>query len=500
MARANQRSCARCHRDLPGCSCGGGGHARLRRSRDPAGGADRISSLHDDLLLQILNRLGCAAAAAARTSLLSRRWRGLWTRLPELVLRGVTLTPGSLHAALARLVAAFELEPRARPQLLDVRAPGYRRFSPAHIESLFDAAATLQPENLAVKFVGPVPGMVMMLPRLDGTRSITLDVQGVYLFTPQCGDMPDLESLSVRRFNTLLAGLLGGCSSLRSLSISDLHLDSITINLPLLEELVLSATVPLRRVVIMAPRLKKLAFEARAGVLDDFALNYMAPEVEDLSWQCSSRASHVHFGDIWSLMHMAVTMKTSEPQGQLQRSPPSNTLLLSISELQVEQGAAPSFDFEHYISSVSPIANISALELCITSRGHVCGPLVLHLLEVYTLIKRLKVDLCVSFRARRQCSANCPCIQLNNWRSRTLSLTHLNEMEIESVRGEDHEIDILKVILRSAARIERVTITFKTKSKQHIRRFSSKIQSILKAHPSVKCELYRCSGEQVLSA
>ena len=73
-------------------------------------------------------------------------------------------------------------------------------------------------------------------------------------------------------------------------------------------------------------------------------------------------------------------------------------------------------------------------------------------------------------------------------------------MEIESVRGEDHEIDILKVILRSAARIERVTITFKTKSKQHIRRFSSKIQSILKAHPSMKCELYRCSGEQVLSA
>ena len=42
--------------------------------------------------------------------------------------------------------------------------------------------------------------------------------------------------------------------NLRSLSISYLLLDSITINLPLLEKLVLSATEELRRVVIIAPR------------------------------------------------------------------------------------------------------------------------------------------------------------------------------------------------------------------------------------------------------
>ena len=82
----------------------------------------------------------------------------------------MTLTPGSLHAALARLVAAFELEPRARPRLLDIWAPSYRMFSPAQIASLLNAAAALQPENLAVtvaaKVVGPVP-VTVMLPRLD---------------------------------------------------------------------------------------------------------------------------------------------------------------------------------------------------------------------------------------------------------------------------------------------------------------------------------------------
>ncbi|XP_039825579.1 putative F-box/FBD/LRR-repeat protein At3g49030 isoform X4 [Panicum virgatum] len=391
MARANQRSCTRCHRDLPTCSCGGVGparrSARLCRGRDP-GGADRISALPDDLLLQILNRLGCAAAAA-RTGLLSRRWRGLWTRLPDLVLR--EMNPGSLHAALARLVAAFELEPRARPRLLNIRAPSYRMFSPAQIASLLNAAAMLQPENLTIAVAAAV---LVMLPSLDGTRSMTLDVQGVSLITPQFGDMPDLESLSLHRYDAVPFSLLRRCSALRSLSISYWRLDSITIDLPLLEELVLSATAQLRRVVIKAPRLKKLTFGAIEGVLDDFSLCYMASEVEHLSWQCASGASHVHFGDIWSLM--TVTMKTSEPQGQLQRCPTSNTLSLNIFEWQFDQeeGAALSFDFEHYISSCCPIANISALELCINSSGHVYGVLVLHLLEVYTLIKRLKVDLC----------------------------------------------------------------------------------------------------------
>ena len=75
---------------------------------------------------------------------------------------------------------------------------------------------------------------------------MTLDVQGVNLITPLLGDMPDLESLSLRRFNTFLAGLLDRCSALRSLSISNLHLDYITISLPLLEELFVSARARLR--------------------------------------------------------------------------------------------------------------------------------------------------------------------------------------------------------------------------------------------------------------
>ncbi|KAF0906686.1 hypothetical protein E2562_012259 [Oryza meyeriana var. granulata] len=58
-------------------------------------GADLISELPDDVLLVILARLRCARAAAA-TGILYRRWHGLWEKLPEVSIRGVS--PDALDA------------------------------------------------------------------------------------------------------------------------------------------------------------------------------------------------------------------------------------------------------------------------------------------------------------------------------------------------------------------------------------------------------------------
>ncbi|CAD6267203.1 unnamed protein product [Miscanthus lutarioriparius] len=70
-------------------------HPAIRRR----GAEDHISGLPDELLHTILVRLP-SAAAAARTSVLSRRWRGVWAHMPELVLCSGSPTPSTPLLAL----------------------------------------------------------------------------------------------------------------------------------------------------------------------------------------------------------------------------------------------------------------------------------------------------------------------------------------------------------------------------------------------------------------
>lgn len=69
---------------------------RGHRRRDK----DHISGLHDELLHSILLRLP-SIAVAARTSILSRRWRRVWAHLPELRFDKNELTVDSVDGALA---------------------------------------------------------------------------------------------------------------------------------------------------------------------------------------------------------------------------------------------------------------------------------------------------------------------------------------------------------------------------------------------------------------
>ncbi|KAM0891506.1 hypothetical protein ACQ4PT_026369 [Festuca glaucescens] len=190
-------------------------HGARYRRRGSAG-ADRISSLSDDMILLVLARLHCLSTAV-RTGLLSRRWRGLWTRLTDLAFRGVV--PATIEAALsgfataAPVGTAFNLdialpsEPDAR-QVADSLLHAAARFSPAEL------VFTLTLLSFTEK-TRPYPSI--RLPCFHRATSIDLDVQLFLVWPPQAGEFPMLERLSLSGRIVGIAGLVTRCPRLRLL-------------------------------------------------------------------------------------------------------------------------------------------------------------------------------------------------------------------------------------------------------------------------------------------
>ncbi|KAL6639344.1 hypothetical protein ACP70R_023074 [Stipagrostis hirtigluma subsp. patula] len=259
------------------------------------------------MLLEVLARLRCARAAA-HTSLLSRRWRGLWTRLPRLTFHSIA--PDPVDAALALVTCPAQLS------LLEIRVVSHHEFAPDRVSSLMDAAARLAPEKLNLLIHGDIPrsrgiGNAIELPCFHRTTSLWLDISHVRFTLPPAGDFPVLESLIISSCEIDLVALLQRCPRLRKLWVSVAgELCSVTVHAPLLEELwVCTSGIMLKRIEIMTPLLKKLELRGFGGLDKEFSLSYSAPMVEELSlWFLSTNAS---FGQIWHLG--SIELKTENP-------------------------------------------------------------------------------------------------------------------------------------------------------------------------------------------
>ncbi|OEL24914.1 putative disease resistance protein RGA3, partial [Dichanthelium oligosanthes] len=372
---------------------------RLRHSTDGEVDVDRISALPEDVLHLFLTRLRCARAAA-HTGLLSSRWRTLWTSLPELTFHNTV--PDQVEAALARVT---------RPSLsvLDIHISGHHVLEPAGVTSLLRSATRLAPVELKVDFNGVVrlqcggnfrQPVEVLLPCFDQTISISMwmSIPVVHFVLPLAGDFLKLESLSLRSCEVHIADLLPRCPSLRKLRIHGSRLLSvITAHSPSLEEIHVSTEEELQRVDIRAPLLKKISIYTDFGISDEFSMSYSsAPKLEELSWKWGRCFSNVGFG-IWRLS--SLTMEMTKPLGGSQLANDEESTCL-------QQQHCPRVD-------------------------------------------AVGVE---------ECYADCSCDEPNNWRSQTVPMTDLKEVEIKGFKGEAQEIDLLKLIFRSTTILERVTI------------------------------------------
>ncbi|CAM0909272.1 unnamed protein product [Alopecurus aequalis] len=471
---------------------------RRRSSQEPGrcGGADHISALPDDLLLQILAGLGYTAAAA-RTSGLSRRWRGLWASLGDISLRDVPFP--SLAAVLSRVARP----PPPAISLLDIDVPKQNRRVPrehwparADFASLMRAAARLAPERLILSLPpgGSNPNPVdFHLPCFHRAVSIVLESLPFVLRAPAAGGeftaLHTLRLLDCIVVDEDLAALLSCCPRLRVLVLTFKatnwlhHHRCRTVHSATLQELTVdSKRAWVSRVDIVAPALKQLGVSFWA--YQEASISISAPMVETFWWQCFYATETIGFG-LWSLQ--ALTLLTPEKQGEL---PKLHICATNSSYTFSDEEANLAHEIEKHM-----VFEFFELELQLSTMGHVFGAFVLHVLEmnrICPVVRRLKV-VWLSSPEKEACPANCPCEPMD-WRTQIISLTALEEVEMDGFEGDDHEHDLLKLLLSCAPMLRRMTVKMSREVSLSDDDGCTKLYDIFKAYSSVECLVYLSSG------
>uniref|UniRef100_A0ACD5ZD26 Uncharacterized protein n=1 Tax=Avena sativa TaxID=4498 RepID=A0ACD5ZD26_AVESA len=457
-----------------------GPRRRSSRLLDIADRPDLISTLPDDLLLLVLARLPCASAAA-RTGVLSRRWRGLWARLRRIVFSEIPFH--SLEPVLARISP-----PPPAVSLLEIRLPKPRervrkehRADTARLSSLLCAAARIDPEELFLvipsRFVGG--SLRLVLPCFHRATSIRLEICSNSHCVPAGVEFPALETLSLSNCKADLDAFLSRCPRLRTLQHANvrLHKAVLRVNSPLLQELVVDgAGTWMNHVNIVAPVLTQLTMSLH--FYHEGGISVLAPMVEKVSY---SSSLDIEFG-LWTLRKLS--LQKAERQGHL----PSLHIHACIRSTSFH-GVENITEIEKHM-----IAEFIVLELHLDPKGHVFGALAFHLLgmnQVCSTLQRLNVILKGS-TMKKECPLGCPCEPLN-WRSQTISLNALEEVEINGFDGDDHEIDFLRLIFKCAPMLKTVTVKLSHEVSSRNDECTG-IYDIFRAYSSVQCYVYLNSG------
>uniref|UniRef100_A0A8R7V7B9 FBD domain-containing protein n=1 Tax=Triticum urartu TaxID=4572 RepID=A0A8R7V7B9_TRIUA len=214
------------------------------------------------------------------------------------------------------------------------------------------------------------------------------------------------------------------------------------------------------------------------------SISLLTPLVEKVSWHCYYSGPYIVFG-LWGINKLQ--LQTADKQGQL-------------SSLQIHAYADTSFlhaEAGNFAQEIEKhmVAAFSVLELHLTAKRHAFGVFVFHLLgmdRIRTATRRLKVDLQRS-AMKEGCTPLCPC-EFPNWKSQIICLAALEEVEFNGLEGEDHEFDLLKLILGCAPMLKRMIVKLSEETSAS-NDGCAKICNIFNACSSVDCDVYDSSGE-----
>ncbi|KAL6880286.1 hypothetical protein ACP4OV_011851 [Aristida adscensionis] len=429
-----------------------------------AAGEDRLSALPDDALVLILLRLG-DTAAPRRTSVLSRRWRRVWTLLPRLRFRAtgepqLVLVAAALaaHEAAIRHLAVETLDAAAAPvsALLNAAAGrisgrlvfrnrvagAWRRrnnAAAAAADDDDDDDGSDDDDEVVVVAGGGGAGAVE-LPCLENATAVSLDVGFLLgLAVPAAGVFARLTEISIARVRFHGPSDLGDavssprCPSLEKLSILDtMGMADLTIRSDTLLKLVLEQVHELRRLAVAAPKLRELKL-SRILVRDNqLSADISAPNLILLEWRIGYDPSSIQLGKMEQLQwllpkHFRVygapdSRSNLDTLGLLKRFKVVDTLMVSL--LYPED-----LDESQYLmEEVTMLPHVTFLILKTVNYGHSFGASSFHVLRLCTGIRRLVLQLhtCSDLEAQ-ECPLGCICGQSTDWKTEEISLTAFNQ-------------------------------------------------------------------------
>ncbi|XP_073363709.1 uncharacterized protein [Aegilops tauschii subsp. strangulata] len=346
------------------------------------------------------------------------------------------------------------------------------------------------------------------LPCFPRTTSVKIDVHNICFTRLLDGEFSKLDRLSLTGcIINDLGTLLSRCPRLRVLKVmTAMSRHDIKVHSASLQELVFGPHTECRGIEIVTPMLKLLKMEVQAD--KDIRVFISAPLLEMVSWRRSYTGSPIVFG-VWHLRNLSLERRQflrdkhlQNPSSDGQRMLANNHVLFL--DMCASDSSDAELDFAQEIQK-NMATDFSVLNLSLKTMGHAYGATLLQLfsvLQVHSAMKILKVNLLMSKKSgsgvTQACSENCPCDSPKIWRSQSICMTHLEEVEIKGIKGEDHEFDALKLILKCALLLKRMTVGLEISVKSY-RYCTKEINNISLEYPSVDFHVYR-PGTLVLHA
>ncbi|CAL5062266.1 unnamed protein product [Urochloa decumbens] len=475
---------------------------RRRRSHGPADAMDTdcISGLPDELLHDILLRLE-STRAAARTSVLSRRWRHVWAHLPELIFNGdgtdsddsdgedsvaaaafLDTVDGALRTYSAPTIERIVISlPSGCPAAIPARRVGsWLRFASRHQVRTLSIDVPWLPTREA-----PPKAKVLVLPTFGTAQDISLDLGNRWQLRIRPASvfraLTDLRIRSATMEARVLEALVGSqCARLSNLDLtvtlvaeSDISLRSDSLE-------TLSFCVDnTRRVEIIAPRMEELsvsqfyATEARIS----------APKLAELVWEGNPDAfgSHIQFDD--ASRHLRVLEVSEISSSLMQRFDKVDELRLVTVDISKKIG-----EYNNFVNDTNNLPKCATLSVSLYQNCHGFAPSMLQLLRKCNSVTSFTIDICwvdESSMKGPSCPLPCPCRLPESCKLDDITLDSLKMVAIHLDKESHEVVEFVKRLSQcNAAILKKVVIYYFNKSVN--KRFCAKVRAVCRPNIKVK--------------